>query len=178
MKLNLKSAGKSVMTNGKEVGLTLGGALLSRKYLDFDMMFKNQAPDSFMRKHQGIIKFLAGTIGAGMVKGNSLLRPVLNGVALEGGIKAVRTYGGGNFFQPLGEGDSLLGEGGAAGDGFLADVLEGAGDESLLGEGSVTNQYAASVSGMSDLTQNAFNSVSGVSGVPDDGDLSGDGDGW
>ena len=68
MKLNLKSAGKSVMTNGKEVGLTLGGALLSRKYLDFDMMFKNQAPDSFMRKHQGIIKFLAGTIGGGMVK--------------------------------------------------------------------------------------------------------------
>jgi hypothetical protein len=170
MKLNLKSAGKSVMTNGKEVGLTLGGALLSRKFLDFDVMMKNQPADSFMRKHQGIIKFLVGTIGAGMVKQNSMLRPILNGVALEGGIKAVRTYGGGSFFPQLGEDSNLLGDGaqdGLLGDYELAEILAGADDMGADDMGSVVNEYPSSVSG-GGLTENAFSSVAGVSGVPSD----------
>ena len=90
MKLNIKSATKSVMTNGKEVALTVAGALAAGKFLNFDTMFASQPPTSYMRKHQGVIKFIAATIGAGMVKNTSPLRPLLNGVALEGGLRMVR----------------------------------------------------------------------------------------
>jgi hypothetical protein len=152
MGFSIKGATKSVMTEGKTVVIVLAGALASRKFLDFDTMFATQPADGYLRKHQGAIKFLGATIATGFVK-NKMVKELLMGVALEGGIKAVRTYGGGNFFQPLGEEDM----GGA--DAELQELLNGADDDSLLG--SVNNQYAASVAG-ADLTANSSNAVSGM----------------
>jgi hypothetical protein len=171
MKLNIKSATKSVMTNGKEVALTVAGALVAGKFLNFDTMFAAQPPTSYMRKHQGAIKFLAATIGAGMVKSSSPLRPLLNGVALEGGLRMVRAYGGGTFFQPLGA-ENLMLEG--ADDAELNEILEGADDDLM---GSITSNYQEAVAGPeTDLTNNA---ASAVSGMPAYGSyMNGQSDGW
>ena len=158
MKLNIKSATKSVLTNGKEVGLTVAGALVAGKFLNFDTMFATQPPTSMVRKHQGAIKFLVATVAAGMVKSSSPLRPVLNGVALEGGLRMIRAYGGGTFFQPIGADDLML----EGADAELDALLNGADDDLM---GSITNNYEAAVSGPADdLTNNSASAVSGMPG--------------
>ncbi len=163
--MDLKSAGKNIMVNGKVIAVTTGGALLSRKFLDFNVMFKAQPADSALRKHQGIIKLLLALGIAGNVK-NDTVKQLLNGVAIEGAIQAVRAYGGGTFFQPLGAGDEAFMAGAA--DDFLQGLIDGA-DESLLGPG-VANQYPASVAGnFNDFTANAMSAVSGMAGEDDMG---------
>ena len=158
--MDLKSASKNIMVNGKVIAVTTGGALLSRKFLDFNTMFATQPANGMLRKHQGIIKLLLALGIAGNVK-NDTVKQLLNGVAIEGAIQAVRAYGGGTFFQPIGAGDDVFISGAA--DDFLQGLIDGA-DDSLLGAG-VTNQYPATVGAFNDFTANA---MSAVSGTPDD----------
>ena len=107
MAFNFKSATKTLGTDAMDVGLMIGGAVASKKFLDFSNIFKNQEPDSAIIKYQGGIKLVGGLVGRGMVK-NKYVKNLLTGVAFEGGLSLLRNVtmkDGKSFFEPIGEDD-------------------------------------------------------------------------
>lgn len=109
MGFNFKSATKTLGTDAMDLGLIIGGAVASKKFLDFSNIFKNQKPDSAIIKYQGGIKVAAGLIGRGFVK-NKYVKNLLTGVAFEGGLSLLRTMtmkDGKTFFEPIGEQDPV-----------------------------------------------------------------------
>lgn len=102
--LKMKGKGKDLVKNAQTtvvpVALTLGGMIAGQKFFDFKKLFPNMDPNNFMIKHEGVVKVgavvLALTMTGGFGDKNKKI-PVwaqwmLFGLALQGGIKAVRTY--------------------------------------------------------------------------------------
>ena len=89
VKARLKNLGKTAVKDATTVGITLGGLLASRKFLDFQTIFKNQPEDSFMRKNEGPIKLIGGVLAIGMIK-NPMIKALAIGMALDGGVMTIR----------------------------------------------------------------------------------------
>lgn len=106
------------MTHAKRAGMTVaevavvGGSMLATtKFLDFEILFKNQIEkdptfkDKWYIKHQGAIKLVAGAAAAAYIK-NPWLKLVAIGVAANGFIQEVRVLtqkeDGTNFFNQIG----------------------------------------------------------------------------
>ncbi len=88
-----KDFGKGVMDNGKPILLGTAGVIVGQKFLDFKTLFPNVAPDKFFIKHEGAIKIGAIVVTLAMWKKcPDMLKWLLIGVAIQGGIKAVRQY--------------------------------------------------------------------------------------
>jgi hypothetical protein len=115
---------KKFQDQAKLVGMTVaevavlgGGMIVTKKFLDFNVLFKNQIEkdpkfaEKWFIKHQGAIKLVAGAIGAYYVK-NPWVRMLLIGVALEGFVSEVRVLttnkDGVSFFDKIGQGQSDL----------------------------------------------------------------------
>lgn len=96
MKFNFKEAGKHTLMTVAEIGTVGGSMILTKKFLDFNTVFKRQIEadpkyaEKFHIKHQGAIKLVGGALGASMVK-NPWIKLALVGVALEGFITEART---------------------------------------------------------------------------------------
>ena len=98
------------MTAG-EVAVLGTGMLLTKKFLDFNVLFKKQIEknpklaDAWYIKHQGIIKIAVGVLAAAYIK-NPWLRLLAIGVAAEGFISEVRVIStnkdGVSFFDKIG----------------------------------------------------------------------------
>lgn len=102
-----KKAGMTAL----EVGVVGGSMLATTKFLDFEILFKNQIEkdptykDKWFIKHQGAIKLVAGAAAAAYIK-NPWLKLVAIGVAANGFIQEVRVLtakeDGTNFFNQIG----------------------------------------------------------------------------
>lgn len=95
MKYNFKEKAKMTGMTGAEVAVVGASALLSQKFLSFDMIFKNQIAadptfkDNWYIKHQGGIKFVVGALAAAHIK-NPWMRLIAVGVSLNGFIQEAR----------------------------------------------------------------------------------------
>lgn len=108
-----KKAGMTVA----EVGVVGGSMLLTTKFLDFEILFKNQIEkdptykDKWFIKHQGAIKLVAGAAAAAYIQ-NPWLKLVAIGVAANGFIQEVRVLtakdDGTNFFNQIGNNQSEM----------------------------------------------------------------------
>lgn len=113
---------KKIQANlGRELGAgaaTMGGMILSKKFLAPDLLLKNQPDDNFFKKNFQIIKalgaftYLAATTeptGKGKKEmTNIMIRRAILGIGLEGGITAIRKLTineetGEAFFDKLGQ---------------------------------------------------------------------------
>lgn len=107
-----KKFGKVALLTGGEIGVLGGSMILSKKFLDFNQLFKNKIAadptfaDKWYIKHQGAIKVGIGLIGATFIK-NPWVKLIFIGIALEGFITEVRvltTDAAGNaFFDKIGK---------------------------------------------------------------------------
>lgn len=115
MAYNFKSQAKiTAMTLG-EVGVVGGSMILTSKFLDFNVLFKNQIAadpnyaNKFHIKHQGAIKLVVGALAAAHIK-NPWLKLLAIGVAVEGFIREVRVLttdsAGTAFFDKIGNSNS------------------------------------------------------------------------
>jgi hypothetical protein len=113
-KYNFKEKGKLAMMTAAEVGTVGVSMLVTKKFLDFNTLFKNQIAkdptyaDKWFIKHQGAIKFGAGIIAAIHVD-NPWLRLAFIGVAVVGFIEETRVLTtdkdtGESFFDKIGKG--------------------------------------------------------------------------
>ncbi len=107
-----KEFGKNLGRSAMDVGVVGISMLASRKFLDFDVIFKNQPADSMVRKSGGYIKGIGGIILAGMVK-NPILKNFLYGVALDGFVRVARQLTtnketGESFFTAIGADGKLV----------------------------------------------------------------------
>lgn len=99
-KASAKKRGKDIITNAKEpamqIALATAGAIGTQKFLDFQTMMKDQYakdPNSFVFKHEGIIKVGAAVITIAAWKNMpEWLKWLVIGLGVQGAIKAVRTY--------------------------------------------------------------------------------------
>lgn len=108
---NFKSIAKRGMMTVAEVGVVGTSMLLTTKFLDFEILFKNQIAkdptykDKWFIRHQGAIKLVAGATAAAYVK-NPWLKLLFIGVAANGFIQQVRVLttqkDGTNFFNQIG----------------------------------------------------------------------------
>lgn len=92
LKYKLKEAGMTAA----EVGVVAGSMILTKKFLDFNQLFKNKIAsdptfaNGFIMKHQGGVRFAIGLGGAVFIK-NPWIKLAFIGIALEGLITEVRT---------------------------------------------------------------------------------------
>lgn len=102
----LKFEAKKIGMTGAEIGTLAGGMILTKKFLDFNTLFRKQIEadpafaEKWFIKGQGWIRFGVGLIAASYVK-NPWIKLIMFGVALEGAITGVRQLSGG-FFEPIG----------------------------------------------------------------------------
>jgi len=95
-----------------EVGVVTGGALLTTKFLDFNILFKDQIAkdptfaNKWYIKYQAPIKLVAGTFLASYVK-NPWLKLAFIGIGVNGAIGTIRMAtaksDGTNFFNSVGQ---------------------------------------------------------------------------
>ena len=116
MKFNFKSATKNIGTEAADLGLMIGGAVASKKFLDFSNLsfFKDAAakdPKAWQAqaiKYQGGVKIIGGLVGRKYVK-NKYVKSLLTGVAFEGGLNLLRQFtqksDGSNYIDPIGQND-------------------------------------------------------------------------
>lgn len=115
MAQNWKAVAKHTAVTVGEVAVLTGGIILTKKFLDFRVIFKNQIAadpkyaDKFHIKHQGAIKLVGGAALACFIK-NPWLRMLAIGVAIEGAITEARVLTtnsetGVSFFDQIGAGD-------------------------------------------------------------------------
>jgi hypothetical protein len=108
---SFKNTGKKVWQEAQPILLGTAGVIASQKFLDFKKLFPNMDPTKPLIKHEGIIKVGGVLIALSMIKKvNPMLKYLLYGVAIQGGIKAVRTYTvnketGVSFVDQIGAGD-------------------------------------------------------------------------
>ena len=110
-KYNFKEKGKMALMTGAEIGTVGASMLLTKKFLDFNTLFKNQITkdpkyaEKWFIKHQGAVKFGAGILAAIHVQ-NPWLRLAFIGVAVVGFIEETRVLttqkDGTNFFDQIG----------------------------------------------------------------------------
>lgn len=105
-----KGFAKNIGNVAYPIGLTTAGVVAAQKFMDFKTLFPNVAPDKFFIKHEGAIK-VGGVIVTFMMWKNmpDYMRWLLIGVAVQGGIKAVRQYttgsNGKSFVDQIGADD-------------------------------------------------------------------------
>lgn len=111
MKYNFNPISKMAVMTAGEIGVVGGSMLMSQKFLDFNILFKNQiAADpkyaqKWFIKHQGGIKFAIGVLAAINIK-NPWLRLLAFGVAANGLVQEVRvlaTKDGQPMFDRIGQ---------------------------------------------------------------------------
>lgn len=105
-----KDFGKGAMDAAKPILLGTTGVIVGQKFLDFKTLFPNVSPDKFFIKHEGLIKMGGVIVTLAMWKKcPELLKWLLIGVAIQGGIKAVRQYtmndAGKAFVEQIGAGN-------------------------------------------------------------------------
>ena len=88
-----KGIASNAMAVAKPILLTTGGVVAAQKFLDFKQLFPNVKPDNFMMKHEGLIK-VGGVVVTLAVWKNcpEWVKYLLMGVAIQGGIKAIKQY--------------------------------------------------------------------------------------
>lgn len=113
MKYNFKEKGKMAVMTGLEIGVVGGSMLLSQKFLDFNVIFKNQIAadptyvDKWYIKHQGAVKFAVGVLAAIHIS-NPWLRLLAFGVAANGLVQEIRVLAvkdGQPMFDKIGASD-------------------------------------------------------------------------
>lgn len=119
---NWKAVAKHTVVTVGEVGAITGGIILTKKFLDFKVLFKNQIAadpnyaNKFHIKHQGAIKLVGGAALACFIK-NPWIRMFAIGIAIEGAITETRTLTtnaeGVSFFDSIGAGGEDDGDTGA-----------------------------------------------------------------
>ena len=93
MKFTFKGKGKTALEAVKPIAFGTLGVIGAQKFLDFKTLFPNASPDKFFMKHEGMIKVGAVVLTLMMwQKIPPLLKWVLIGVAIQGGIKATKQY--------------------------------------------------------------------------------------
>lgn len=114
MKFSFKTATKNIGTEAADLGLMIGGAVASKKFLDFANLsfFKEGAakdPNGMMAKaikYQGAIKLVGGLVARKYVK-NKYIKSALTGVAFEGGLNLIRQFtqkqDGTNYIDQIGK---------------------------------------------------------------------------
>lgn len=148
-KFNFKTAGKDVMKSAQPILLGTAGVIAGQKFLDFKTLFPNVDPNKFFIKHEGVIK-VGGVVVALAVFKNlpEWAKYLLIGVAIQGGIKAVRTYTknpeGKAFVDQIGAGafDAEINGLAAAVRNATNEFTTSVGaDEMLMGLGAGVDQY-------------------------------------
>lgn len=114
MKIQWKAVAKTGAITIGEVAVLTGSIVLTKKFVDFNTLFKKQIDadpkyaEKFHIKHQGLIKIGAGVIGATLIK-NPWLKMVFIGIAIEGAITEARVLmtdsAGISFFDKIGADD-------------------------------------------------------------------------
>lgn len=129
-KFDMRKVGMDLGKNAGYIGTFSLGMIGSKKFLDIDVIFKNQTPDSFIRKYGGFIKFLvfAGIVSIPAIK-NEFLRTGLMGVAAEGFITGLRQMTinrttGEAFWDKIGQGPAGWGAPASQQPGTVAKQLE------------------------------------------------------
>lgn len=105
-----KGIAGNIMKEAKPIVLTTTGVIAAQKFLDFKTLFPNVDKEKFFIKHEGLIKMGGVIVTLAMWKKcPDWLKWVLIGVAIQGGIKAVRQYtmsdAGKAFVEQIGAGD-------------------------------------------------------------------------
>lgn len=162
-----KSKGKGIaagaMAAAKPILMTTAGVVGAQKFMDFKTLFPNVSPDKFFIKHEGAIKVGAVVVTLAMWKNcPEWAKYLLMGVAIQGGIKAVRQYSMGD-----------------AGKAFIEQIGAGAYDEQIMALASdiknATNEFPTGVAGSNmrfelapsvDLIRNSSTGVAGM-GISD-----------
>lgn len=162
MKYNFKEKSKMAVMTAAEIGVVGGSMLLSQKFLDFNVLFKNQIArdpaytEKWWMKHQGAIKFAVGVIAAIHIE-NPWLRLLAFGVAANGLVQEVRvlaTKDGAPLFDKIGQSDldkkllEAARSAGAVGDRFQTMVA-----------GPVGTEYPTQVARPVDLMNDNYTSV-------------------
>ena len=110
MKFNFKHQLKEIGHTAVEVAVLTGGAIVSKKFMDFKTLFKNQIAadplylNKFWMVHEGGVKFAVGLAGASYFK-NPYVKWAFIGVAVAGAFQEVRhltAQGGAPIFDPIG----------------------------------------------------------------------------
>lgn len=147
-KFDMKKVSKNLGIEAGKAAAIAGGMILSKKFLDTEVIFKNQKPDSFLRKQGGWVKAIAAlaVLSSDMVK-NDYAKSAIMGVGVEGLITGIRGMTvnkdtGEAFFDKIGQ---------AGGWGAIATQQPG----------SVSRQIADSVSGTEPVMQVPGSGVSG-----------------
>lgn len=92
-KMKAKGFGQAAMQNGKPIIFGTVGVVAGQKFLDFKTLFPNVSPDKFLIKHEGLIKVGAVLVTLSIWKtAPEIVKWILIGIAIQGGIKAVRQY--------------------------------------------------------------------------------------
>lgn len=88
-----KTVQQRAMSGAMPVMLTTAGVVAAQKFFDFKTMFPNVKPDNVVIKHEGLVKVGAVVVTLAVWKDcPDWLKWMLIGVAVQGGIKAVRQY--------------------------------------------------------------------------------------
>ena len=111
--LNLSGLAKRMKEPVLEIGLATGGVIAAQKFLDFKTLMPNVSPDKWFIKHEGLVKVGGVLVTMAIWKGMPhWAKWLLIGVAIQGGIKAVRTYTMGDtgkaFVEQIGDMDTAL----------------------------------------------------------------------
>jgi len=132
----------ATMTAG-EVAVLGGSMILSKKFVDFNTLFKNKIAadpkfaDNWYIVHQGGIKFIGGVAAAAYIR-NPWVRMIAIGIAIEGIITEVRVLTtdktGAAFFDKIGQDNQSL---------IDQDLIEAA--KKQISGSSVTDQYGSGV---------------------------------
>lgn len=157
-KFNFKGFGKDLLHDGKDVLLIGTGIVATQKFADFKTLFPNVDPNKFWMKHEGGIKFGAALITlAAFKKMPGWLQCLVMGVAIQGGIKELRTLtmneAGESFVKSIGDGDynQQIND--------LAEEIKKAGMSGI----NPTSQGYSAVSGVNPTGQ-GYSAVSGMGG--------------
>jgi hypothetical protein len=158
---NFKPMIKKAGTTAAEVGVIGGAMILTKKFLDFEVIFPNVKKENFLIAHQGGVKLLIGAAGAVMVK-NVWLKLAFVGMAVEGFIREARVLTtnkeGVAFFGQIGQTNEISEE-----DQSLLDAAR-----ALSGASNPTTEYPTTVGSVAynlqsvDLQDQAQTFVSGM----------------
>jgi len=162
MKYNFQEKLKMAVPTAAEIAVVGGSMLLSQKFLDFNVLFKNQIAadpryaERWFIKHQGAIKFAVGVLAAVHIQ-NPWLRLLAFGVAANGLVQEVRviaTKDGQPLFDKIGQNNldskllDIARRTGAVGDQYQTMVA-----------GPLSTQYPTQVARPVDLMNESYTSV-------------------
>jgi len=173
MAKNWKAIAKHTGITVGEIGVMGASIILTKKFLDARILFKNAIEkdptiaDKWYIKHQGAIKIVGGAIGASMIK-NPWLKMVMIGVALEGFITeavvlSTNKSTGVSFFDKIGASDEQI-------DAEMIEATKGIGgygdrfDSTVAGYGDRFDSTVAGWRGSAEQMPENISTVTGVAG--------------